>query len=56
MPWVSQALLFCVREITNHLIVQDYQTFLSIYKECLEQGTLLRKEYGIYSYGENIDK
>ena len=29
--------------------------FLNIYKKCLEQGTNLRKEHGIYLYGENID-
>lgn len=34
---------------------KDKETFLNIYKSCLEQGTKMRKEHGIYLYGENID-
>jgi len=38
-----------------HTFLTDKSEFLNIYRECLETGTRLRKEYGKCLYGENID-
>ena len=34
---------------------EDHNKFIEIYNDCLLKGSLLRKQYGINSFGENID-
>ena len=42
------------RELRDAFI-NDKNKFIEIYKNCLEEGTNLRKQFGVPVYGENID-
>jgi hypothetical protein len=52
--WCAGLFAIKYRELKDAYI-NDKNKFLEIYKSCLEQGTEMRKKFGVPVYGENID-
>lgn len=52
--WCAASFAVKYRELKDAFF-NDKDNFVEIYKKCLEEGTRLRKQFGVPVYGENID-
>lgn len=52
--WCAALFGLKYRELKDSFMT-DKNKFIEIYSQCLKEGTMLRKEYGVPVYGENID-
>jgi hypothetical protein len=53
--WCAALFAKHAKELKQYFVSNDTKMFLEIYNKCLQEGSLLRKQYGTKLYGENID-